>query len=539
MAITIIDDDFNRGDTAAGTIGNGWSERGGVFHIDGNTLYMDDSATSGYQKSAYYPDSKRAVRVTWTTPSVVTDRSGFAGGIACTGLVTARLNAMDGTCYAAIFTLGDQYFGVQKCTDGATGSYIGSGASVPVTSTPKQYVIVLTVEDGPGAGETTVTATIATAADPGTILATVGGPDSEASLQRSGYAGIGCDGNFGHDHTVATHFLYEDLESALPSAGTITQGTLDGVNHVVASDEDASGGTGSPTYSWYRARTLLFTPGVGNVIGGATSATFSGTAPDGEVWYYIRRATDEADATADTSPVAIIRGYPSYRIGQIGDSITDVSALQTYINGYLKYFTGTRSTATVFNAAKAGAYLADAEGREEYFVIQPSLEESFYNVTDGVTDILAANNCNVASIRLGINDSSGSVTDATAYGEALDLLIVDLLDVQGMDFVVLHAPTYGHFTADASGSSRTALLESYRAQLLARVNHTTVFAGDFESWYYVAAHPEELVDTVHPITHEQLALFEARGLLRAFNEREQRGLLALTVRGPVTVTVSN
>jgi hypothetical protein len=65
----------------------------------------------------------------------------------------------------------------------------------------------------------------------------------------------------------------------------------------------ASSGTAPYTYQWYRSTTTGFTPGVGNIIAGATAQTLSdsGLIPN-TTYYYKNVVTDSAESPAtDTS----------------------------------------------------------------------------------------------------------------------------------------------------------------------------------------------------------------------------------------------
>jgi len=68
----------------------------------------------------------------------------------------------------------------------------------------------------------------------------------------------------------------------------------------------ASGGTGPYTYQWYRSTSSGFTPGVGNIISGATSLTLSDTGLTAATQYYYKVvATDSLAATATSAQLAV------------------------------------------------------------------------------------------------------------------------------------------------------------------------------------------------------------------------------------------
>lgn len=70
----------------------------------------------------------------------------------------------------------------------------------------------------------------------------------------------------------------------------------------------ATAGTGPYTYQWYRSTSSGFTPGVGNLISGATSLTLEDSGLDaGTQYYYKVIATDTGDgnATSTSSQLAV------------------------------------------------------------------------------------------------------------------------------------------------------------------------------------------------------------------------------------------
>lgn len=78
----------------------------------------------------------------------------------------------------------------------------------------------------------------------------------------------------------------------------------------------ASGGTGPYTYQWYRSTTSGFTPGVGNIISGATSLSLSDTGLlPGTTYYYKVVSTDAVPATVESTQLVVITA-PAQNINQ-------------------------------------------------------------------------------------------------------------------------------------------------------------------------------------------------------------------------------
>lgn len=88
------------------------------------------------------------------------------------------------------------------------------------------------------------------------------------------------------------------------AAGLLTLQSISS-NSAVLSSAPATGGTGAVTYQWYRSTTSGFTPGVGNILSGATSLNLndSGLIPQ-TVYYWKVVATDSTLATATSSQVS-------------------------------------------------------------------------------------------------------------------------------------------------------------------------------------------------------------------------------------------
>lgn len=69
----------------------------------------------------------------------------------------------------------------------------------------------------------------------------------------------------------------------------------------------ATGGTAPVTYQWYRSTTSGFTPGVGNIITGATSLTLNDTGliPN-TTYFYVLQASDASPTTVSYTQVTVL-----------------------------------------------------------------------------------------------------------------------------------------------------------------------------------------------------------------------------------------
>lgn len=89
------------------------------------------------------------------------------------------------------------------------------------------------------------------------------------------------------------------------TAGALSQVSV-GSNSAVLASAVATGGSAPYTYQWYMSTTTGFTPGVGNLVAGATSLnqSFSGLIPN-TVYYFKVIATDSGSVTGTSSQLAV------------------------------------------------------------------------------------------------------------------------------------------------------------------------------------------------------------------------------------------
>jgi hypothetical protein len=106
---------------------------------------------------------------------------------------------------------------------------------------------------------------------------------------------------------------------------TLTAGALSVVS--IGSNSDsllsaaATSGTAPYTYQWYRSTTTGFSPGVGNLISGATALALSdsGLIPNTQ-YYYKVVVTDAASATATSSQLSVLTTASSLSPNQFAQS---------------------------------------------------------------------------------------------------------------------------------------------------------------------------------------------------------------------------
>jgi hypothetical protein len=347
-----------------------------------------------------------------------------------------------------------------------------------------------------GANPTTITATW-TDLTANTVMGSATTTDSTTALQAAGAAGM-CvaDGAT----SIITRF---QLFTGAVSAGTVTV-TGATKTTISLSATAPSGGLAPLTNSWYRSTTSNFTPGAGNVIGGATGLTLTDTpgGSPGDVFYYKVGATDSSAVPVTsysiTTPAATLKAGPV--IGLYGDSLT---ALYT-------------SSPTTFPAAWA-QLLPDY-----------SLATSVYGVNGADTSILAQGGASwnamkaqfagagvtLVVIRVGSNDSNSSYyTSAATYLARLTAMVNDL--VAAGYLVQLDEPpcpksgSFGVYT-DQSAS----FCQAYSAQLDTLVDNVKVFKGDRRAFRWLADNPGKSTDGVHPTDPTDLARFTIEATAR-------------------------
>ncbi len=86
-----------------------------------------------------------------------------------------------------------------------------------------------------------------------------------------------------------------------------------------------TGGSGAPTYQWYRSTTSGFTPGSGNIVTGATATEIDDSGLTANtVYYYVLQASDGSSTVTYPQIVAGTMRLADVVLGTLGDSIQRV-----------------------------------------------------------------------------------------------------------------------------------------------------------------------------------------------------------------------
>jgi len=104
------------------------------------------------------------------------------------------------------------------------------------------------------------------------------------------------------------------------TAGALSQVSV-GSTTASLSSAAATGGTAPYTYQWYRSTTSGFTPGVGNIIAGATALTLNDTGLiPGTKYYYEVVATDSGSVTGNSAQLGVLTMPPALSPNQFTQS---------------------------------------------------------------------------------------------------------------------------------------------------------------------------------------------------------------------------
>lgn len=344
------------------------------------------------------------------------------------------------------------------------------------------------------------------------------GPVTHSSANAGTYHGFGVFSN--------TFIRIDDLTITTSGGGggALTAGTpiqvctaaavtiyCDGTNGSTAS----TGGAGSNTYQWYASATSNFTPGVGNLIGGATSANLTVSSPDTTLRFYKRIVTDSAAATATTveAPGRLLDG--ALKILFVGDSLyyntpTSGSPPPTNFTNFAAYVGGRIHSVSVINGGAPGSGVNYwLESTNPAFQAWP---DGGPPDTDGTPLIEwfggLANTAGVttAIVRLGANDASIA---AATWGTRLSAIVTSLFTrISTLQRVLLNYPTYGRPGGSYGGASN-ARFQEFQAQIDGLVNGTTICLGDRKQWDASAVITGWRQDDIHPSDEGARQLAEA------------------------------
>ncbi len=249
----------------------------------------------------------------------------------------------------------------------------------------------------------------------------------------------------------------------------------------------STGGTGGNTFQWYRSTTYGFTPGIGNVLTGATTQNYSDTtAVAGTLYFYAVIVTDSSTATVTSAQVAGEPFRRALKVGFIGDSIyfntpTDGVPPPDNFEILAQNWGGYHYDVTVSNQAISGTSTANwVSGSADLIAAKSAFASA------GVTHVF---------ILIGANDAGGSVS-ANTYSTNLASCVNDLVSAGYK--VVLDYPN-GAITGSYATPTAQALIQAYQAKINALVNGTTIYQGDQHLWNYSLLYTTfSESDGVHP-----------------------------------------
>ncbi len=281
------------------------------------------------------------------------------------------------------------------------------------------------------------------------------------------------------------------------SAGTLTigDGCSVGADNTTAwvAVTRATLGTTPYTYQWYASTTPGFTPGVGNIIVGATSARLA-HVPGYTVkplWYKCI-ITDAAGlpATVTCPQFAVgLMPHADEKILQIGDSIHQVSGPLNGGTSFCAALWAMGYRPLVHQRAVTGSTTSNSSGTG-WGPVQDKLSSA---VTDAIADGITK-----ATIMLGANDASG--LNAAGY-QANMVLIINYLVLNGFTKIVIHYPTPANNPLLADDTNNLNLI-GYQTSIdnLVVLYPGVVYRGDilmssitqYESWIFTSFY--------HPLT---------------------------------------
>jgi len=295
---------------------------------------------------------------------------------------------------------------------------------------------------------------------------------------------------------------YTSDVSALAANSAIRTASGDGTATVTVTP---SGGTGPYTYQWYRSTTSGFTPGAGNLISGATSATRVDTGlTNGTVYYYKCKVTDAVAATVTSNQTAAVPNAPKYVL-LIGDSyntttcssasttaVTDAKAAGDILKQKLDALFNDGTGVTVLNRGVGGTNGADWITTH----LAPALAAAL------VVKAGAANW--TVLVHLGANDSSVNFStppggESQAQFQAYLQSIANSIISWGANAVIFNGPPYLRPQGTNHTEAGTALLQSYYTATRNVVAATPKTFMGFDEYSFLA-NDQSLIggDKVHP-----------------------------------------
>lgn len=295
---------------------------------------------------------------------------------------------------------------------------------------------------------------------------------------------------------------YTSDASVLSAGSAIKTATGNGTATVTVAP---AGGTAPYTYQWYRSTASGFTPGAGNIVSGATSATLADTGlTNGTVYYYKCNITDAVAANVTSNQTAAVPNGAKY-ILLIGDSyntttcttisttaVTGSQAAGDILQQKLQALYSDGTSVTVLNRGIGGTNGDDWITTH----LAPALAAALV-VKAG------ASNWTVL-VHLGGNDASMNFSnplggESLAQYQAYMQSIANSIISWGANAVIFNGPPYLRPQGTNRTEAGTALLQSYYTAIRNIVAATPKVYLGFDEFAFLV-NDQSLIggDKVHP-----------------------------------------
>lgn len=369
----------------------------------------------------------------------------------------------------------------------------------------------------------------------------VSGSTTCISLSDSTYTGTAGYSGFIISNSSAGRVYVDNFVFRSDAALAVTQPVPTAITATsVTMSATASGGAGGYTYQWYRSNVANFTPGGGNILSGATSASVTdSTISSGTIYYYKLVVTDTASNTATS---AATQGYigtapNTLQVVAFGDSIGNKPTYPTdtpivYFSNFVQQLGGFRSI-NVQNCHINGSDTSTGAGGWQTTATSTASTGGNTNLSGYGGNYLTALLSYVAATfpsgtvyfmcELGRNDGNSGTT-ATQFATNIASIISTITGTSARYVVVYNDPIADEVNATSQWTdAKTDLVVSYQAKIAAAVNGTTVLQGDTGLGLLAMAsnYPIYLntTDYIHPtdLGAQVLGVIWAHAFLKAVN----------------------
>lgn len=279
---------------------------------------------------------------------------------------------------------------------------------------------------------------------------------------------------------TADNFISGTGSSPAVVAGAISVSTPTGIDTTTVrlTAAAATGGTGPYTYQWYRG----LVPGAAvtamTLLTGQTTLNLVDTPPDGQIYYYRIRATDNVSATADSATFGAEQWSGRIIVGYIGDSNFHapgpdglIENAPAKITRNMKKIAGERTVTGVEMAVSGSTSGSWISGSANYNAAVAAFASA------GVTDVL---------FMIGTNDA-GSVSQATYQANVLNT--TQALNTAGYRVFLC----YQIAIQSPQDQTRNQALLLYQQSLatIAATSPTQIKVIGQDAYKYTFSHPEE------------------------------------------------